>query len=99
MTGRQNRLPPPDRGLRRFPAMFLDGCYVHELESSSMYHIPEISVSYVDDDVLDTEMAASYIMHFFEHPDVARQVEQGEDFVWYADEKHTVRYDVHVIAR
>ncbi len=80
---------------RRFPAMFLDGCYVHELESSSMYHIPEISVSYVDDDVLDTEMAASYIMHFFEHPDVARQVEQGEDFVWYADEKHTVRYDVH----
>ncbi|MCR5004507.1 MAG: hypothetical protein K6A77_01250 [Clostridiales bacterium] len=80
---------------RRFPAMFLDECYVHELESRTMYHIPEISVSYVQEGVLDTEAASSYIMHFFEHPDVARQVEQGKDFVWYADEKHTVRYDAH----
>ena len=77
----------------RFPAMFRGGCFVRELESRTMYHIPEISVSYMNDGGLDTEMAASYVIHFFDHPDVARQVEEGEQFVWYADEKHTVRYD------
>lgn len=79
----------------RFPAMFLDGCYVRELESRSMYHIPQISISHVTEETLDVEAATAYVMHFFDHPDVARQVEEGEDFVWYADEKHTVRYDVH----
>ena len=77
----------------RFPAMFQGGCFVRELESRAMYHIPEISVSYVADGGLDTELAAAYVIHFFDHPDVARQVEEGEQFVWYADEKHTVRYD------
>ena len=79
----------------RFPAMFLDGCYVRELESRSMYHIPQISISHVTEGTLDVEASTAYVMHFFDHPDVARQVEEGEDFVWYADEKHTVRYDVH----
>ena len=65
----------------RFPAMFLDGCYVRELESRSMYHIPQISISHVTEGTLDVEAATAYVMHFFDHPDVARQVEEGEDFV------------------
>ncbi len=79
---------------KRFPGRFDDNVYVKQLESVGMYYIPTVKRSFLDEDGnLDTEAAAAYCLHFFNHPDVAKAVEGSDNFVWYADEKRTVRYD------
>lgn len=78
---------------RYFPERFGSGTYLLEREETEVRYLPSVSKAFVTDDGLDTEGAKAYAMHFFQHPDVAKAVNTSDSFIWYADEKRTVRYE------
>lgn len=81
-------------GRRSFPEVFLGGSYLLRQELiAPIYDISYSPAFTGKDGSFQREEASRYAMHFFAHPDVVKAVEEQEDFIWYADEKRTLRME------